>query len=166
MQITIVYSSRTGNTKQVAEAIHEAVPQASCFSIESAPAPSSLAEGSLLILGYWVDKGTLDDPAKRYLTGAQHIKVALFGTMGADPTSEHAKVVEDAVRATVPNSCECLLSFICQGKIDPRLVEKMKTAKYGFVVPDSVVSMAATHPDKEDLLRAQKIFKELVQNIA
>ena len=166
MQVIIVYSSRTGNTKKIAEAVHEVIPQAPCVAVESAPSPSTLEKGSLLILGYWVDKGTLDDAAKRYLEGIQNIKVALFGTMGADPTSEHAKIVENAVCATVPTSCECLLSFICQGKIDPRLVEQMKTTKYGFIVPDSLVSMAATHPDEEDLSKVQKIFGELIQNLA
>ena len=52
---SIVYSSLTGNTKVLADAIHEALPQDECeyFGVSDTVIPSS----ELLYIGFWTDKG-------------------------------------------------------------------------------------------------------------
>ena len=58
MKIAIVYSSRTGNTKMIAEAVREVMPEGAVLcSVEDAPDP---AEFDLLARGFWVDKGQAD----------------------------------------------------------------------------------------------------------
>ena len=70
---SIVYSSLTGNTKVLADAIHEALPQDECeyFGVSDTVIPSS----ELLYIGFWTDKGNADTKTlqllsqlKRYLT--------------------------------------------------------------------------------------------------
>lgn len=55
MKFLIVYSSRTGNTRQVAEALYAAAPDGSTISkVETAPA----ADGyDVIFVGYWMDRG-------------------------------------------------------------------------------------------------------------
>ena len=69
MKFLIVYSSRTGNTRQVAEALYAAAPDGSTISkVETAPA----ADGyDVIFVGYWMDRGTADEKSKAYLRKCQ-----------------------------------------------------------------------------------------------
>ena len=88
MKALVVYSSRTGNTRKIAEAIAAVLPGCEIHPVESAPAPEGY---DLVAVGYWVDKGMPDAQAKAYLETVHDTNVALFGTLGAWPDSDHAR---------------------------------------------------------------------------
>ena len=52
-QYSILFSSLTGNTKKLADAIHKTLPQNDCeyFGAIKTPVPSS----ELLYIGFWTD---------------------------------------------------------------------------------------------------------------
>ena len=51
-------------------------------------------------------------------------KVGTFGTLGAYPDSEHAqKCVEKISEALKANGNTVVAEFICQGAIDPKIIE-------------------------------------------
>ena len=55
----VLYSSQTGNTKQVAEAIAACLPrETACLPL--AEAPNSFAEFDCVFLGFWVDRSKAD----------------------------------------------------------------------------------------------------------
>ena len=58
---SIIYSSRTGNTRLLAEAIRESLPADLCnhFGTDEAGA----VESEKLYVGFWTDKGTADEAA-------------------------------------------------------------------------------------------------------
>ena len=64
MKSLVVYSSRTGNTRKIAEAVAEALPGCHLHPVEEAPQPEGY---DLVAVGYWVDKGMPDDAAKKYM---------------------------------------------------------------------------------------------------
>lgn len=121
MRTLVTYSSKTGNTRKVAEAIHQAIPNADIFPMEQAPDTDNY---DLIFVGFWVDKGTADDKAGQYLQGLHGKPVALFATLGAYPDSDHARESLDNAAALIP-SCKVLDRFICQGAIDPKLIAWM-----------------------------------------
>lgn len=86
MKFLIVYSSKTGNTKKVAEALARVAPIGSeIHSIEEA----GDADGfDVIFAGYWLDRGGVDEKMKKYLRTLHKKKIVLFETMGADPESE------------------------------------------------------------------------------
>ena len=56
MKTIVLYSSRTGNTKKVAQAVAGALPAGTpCLPV--AEAPSDIEAYDLVFLGYWVDRG-------------------------------------------------------------------------------------------------------------
>ncbi len=56
MKSIVIYSSLTGNTKQVAEAITSVLPAGTpCVSMKEVP--SDLSSYDLVFAGFWVDKG-------------------------------------------------------------------------------------------------------------
>lgn len=56
MKIIVLYSSRTGNTRKVAEAIASALPVGTpCLDLTQ-PLPEDLDAYDCVFLGYWVDQ--------------------------------------------------------------------------------------------------------------
>ena len=91
MKTIVLYSTRTGNTKKVAEAIAEALPAGTpCLSVKEAPA--DIDSYDCVFLGFWVDRGTADKDSQDMLKQVTNKHVAIFATLGADPKSEHRKI--------------------------------------------------------------------------
>ena len=114
MKYMVVYSSRTGNTKKVAEAIVSALPEGTPC-VAAAEAPTDLSSYDCVFAGFWVDKGTADEEAKKVLETLTAKKVAVFATLGANPASEHAHKCLVSATELVPAHTEVVDSFICQG---------------------------------------------------
>ncbi len=168
MKFLITYSSRTGNTKKIAEALYRAAPEGSCLSpIEDAPASDDF---DILFIGYWMDKGGPDAKAKAYLSTLQEKKIVLFETLGADPTGEHAYTGFANAALHLPPSCQILGLFASQGAIDSALLAMMrklpKGSPHNSPQMEAVVQEAAKHPDSEDLARAESYMKQFVNKAA
>lgn len=167
MKTLVVYSSRTGNTKKVAEAVFSAMPEGcEIHPVETAPGPEGY---DLVALGYWVDKGLPDSLAQSYMTKIKNKNVALFGTLGAWPDSDHARsCMEEAVKMLETNNI--VATFMCQGKVDPRLVEMMekKNIEGHKMTPERKARLeeAAKHPDEKDLENAFIVFSKAVADLA
>ncbi len=155
MKTLIIYSSKTGNTRSIAEAIHEALPDSDILPVENAPAPETLPG----------EYGMPDAKARTYLENLRGVRAALFGTLGAWPDSEHAR---DCIRKSEallkePERGNTVMgSFICQGKVDPRVVEMMNkvAADVHPMTPERKARLkeAARHPDDTDRARAKECF--------
>jgi flavodoxin len=163
----IVYSSLTGNTKKVAEAVAEVFGNAAVFSVETAP---DSADYDLVAVGFWVDRGTADKKAQEYLKGIRGKKVALFATLGACPESEHAAQSMANAAALLEESNTIMGTFICQGKVDPRLIERFKDLPLDHphaVTPERQARYdeAAKHPDENDLEKAKEIFSKMMDKV-
>ncbi len=156
MNIAVIYSSKTGNTRKVAEAIHSSLPDGAILhDVTNAPTPTDY---DLIFMGFWVDKGTANLEAQEYMKQLNGQRVALFATLGAYPDSDHAKQCLTNAADLVP-TCTVVDTFICQGAIDPKLIEWMKTlpANDPHGPNDDRRKLwadAESHPDEMDLARA------------
>ncbi|WP_044565066.1 flavodoxin family protein [Anaerococcus provencensis] len=164
-EVLIIYSSKTGNTKKVAEAIKEVNPYATIL-------PTNLVnekiinESSHIIMGYWIDKGMPDKNAMDIIEKIHNKKVGIFFTLGAYSDSDHAKKAEEkSIILFNKNNNEVLKTFKCQGKIDPEL-----TLMFENLPADHPHAMneerrkrhldAKSHPDENDLKMAREVFKD------
>lgn len=165
MKILLTYSSKTGNTKAVADAIFEVLPDGADFFEISKVA--DVHSYDAVIVGFWVDKGVPNKEADDFIRQIRNKKVAYFFTLGAYPDSEHASVcahyTTDLFRKN-GNTIEA--SFRCQGKIDPELTKMFLSFPKGH--PHYMDEerrkrheQAATHPDAADLKNAQEVFKNI-----
>lgn len=169
MKSVVVYSSRTGNTKAVAEAIQAAMPEGcEFFAVEEAPS----SEGyELVAVGFWVDKGTADAQTKKYLGGIINKKVILFGTLGAYPDSDHARDSMARAAMLLPQGNVLLGTFICHGRVDSKLIERVKNLPIGHShapTPDSIArhQAASCHPNEDDFAKAQKVIRKIIAGIS
>jgi flavodoxin len=160
MKTLIVYTSLTGNTKKVAEAIAQAIGNSDLYPIAECPDPTDYP---LVLVGFWVDRGQADAKTQAFLSELKNKSLAIFFTLGAYPDSPHAdEVVKVTEELLLKGDNELLGSFRCQGKVDPALLERMKK----MLPPDHPHAMmtderkarleeAAKHPNDEDLMKAK-----------
>jgi flavodoxin len=170
MKSLILYSSKTGNTKKIAEAIAQALPAGTpCLPVGEAPA--NLSGYDCVFAGFWVDRGTADAQAKKLLERLDHPRVALFATLGADPRSQHAADSLSNAAALRPGNVPLFNRFICQGKVDPQMIEMMKKmfpAGHPHTVDakrEALHQQASTHPDEADLAAAKAFAIETVKQL-
>ena len=163
MKALVVYSSRTGNTRKIAEAIAAVLPGSG----------AALLPERHLAVGYWVDKGMPDAQAKAYLETVRDAKVALFGTLGAWPDSDHARdcIAQGEALVNAPERRNKVLgTYLCQGKVDPKIVAMMQKMASDVhpMTPERKARLeeAAKHPDEADCLRAQEAFKGFAEQVA
>ena len=94
-----------------------------CLSVKEVPA--DIDRYDCVFLGFWVDRGTADKDSQDMLKQLTNKHVAIFATLGADPKSEHAAKSLDNGAAFLPESVHVAGTFICQGAVDPKLIEMM-----------------------------------------
>lgn len=164
MNILLTYSSKTGNTKAVAEAIGEEL-HLTPVPVEEAPPPDAY---DLVLAGFWVDRGTADKAMRDYLAHIEGKSVAVFATLGADPRSPHAEKSLASGAACVGRDSVVVGQFICQGKVDPAVTKMMqRTFPEGHphaITPERLarIEEASAHPDARDLADARRAFRSIV----
>ncbi len=162
----VVYSSLTGNTKKVGEAIYEIISsEKNLYSIEEA-LESNLEVYDRIIIGFWVDKGSLDARVKKLLKRIKGKEVAFFGTLGAEPNSDHGKKVFERAQKRFSKNNQCVGGFLCLGQVAPKLIEMMGRFPLNIVHPltperKKRLEIANNHPDEKDLEDAKNYFRNL-----
>jgi len=168
MKIGVIYSSKTGNTQKVADAILSGLPQNSAvYHVNEKP---NAADFDFIFMGYWIDKGTADEEAVDYMKTITGKKVAQFVTLGAYPDSEHAKQSLVNGAACFGQNCEVVDSYICQGAIDPKLIEWMKQldSDHPHAPNEARINRwkdASTRPNTEDLENAVTFAKRVLASL-
>lgn len=169
MKAIVIYSSKTGNTKKIAEAITSALPvNTPCINVNNIPA--DINSYDLAFVGYWVDKGTANQEARQFMESLTIPNVAIFATLGAYPESEHGQ-------QSLKNGCDLIKtnvvgSFICQGKVDPVLLAAMKKMFPNGNGPHkdtperrARLAEAAKHPNENDCANAIAFAKDILSKI-
>ena len=154
MSYAIVFSSRTGNTRLLAETIREALPPAECVYFGE-PSPQALSADRLYV-GFWTDKGSCDGSVAEFLRSAGAKPVFLFGTAGFGGAAAYFDKILDSVQAHVQGPVTG--RFMCQGRMPAAVRDRYEA------MPDSPrrqamldnFNAALAHPNKEDLARLRR----------
>jgi len=147
MKSLVVYSSQSGHTKKLAEAVYEALPEGKEIApVEEASDPQGY---DFVAVGFWLKGGNPDPKTGEYLKKMTGANLFLFATHGAASGSEHAKKAMETA-AALAESANIVGSFDCQGEVNAGLLEKVKARPN----PPAWISTADTaigHPDEADL---------------
>ena len=169
----IVYSSLTGNTKQIAEAMYTTFTngEADIFSIKEID-KINLDDYDYIAVGYWLTRGAPDKTVQEFLTTIKHKTVMLFQTHGTEPGSEHAVTAFARAAYKLGEDCTILGTFSSQGKINPALLARRQnnTDKND---PHAATERnkkrwesAAKHPDENDIQRAKDFIAAMKHKLA
>lgn len=166
MKYKIVYTSGTGNTRNLAFSIYQALEERS-KDIEELSPVTSPEDGEIYLVGFWTDKGTCPLATGEFLKKLSGKKVLLFGTCGMGSDPEYYAGIEHRVKSLVPENCDYLGMFLCQGKM-PRAVrgkyETMLENRKTKELAKKMISnfdQALLHPDAEDYRRAADFVRSV-----
>ena len=161
---SIIYSSRTGNTRLLAEAIRESLPADLCdhFGTDEAGA----VESEKLYVGFWTDKGTADEAALALLKRLKNKKIFLFGTAGFGGSDVYFEKILGQVKQSIDSSNAVIGEYMCQGKMPQSVRERYVKMKENPEHPANLDMLIAnfdcalSHPDMDDLEKLKKIIKK------
>jgi len=149
MKSLVVYSSQTGNTKKLAEAVYEALPdEKEIFELGQAPDPAAY---DLVAVGFWFKSGKPNPETMEFLPKLSGKATFIFATHGAPVEYDHvAKGLEEAKERA--GGAKILGSFSCMGAVNPKVLEKVRSMpeeKQPLWI--SRAEEAANHPDDGDI---------------
>lgn len=90
----ILFSSVTGNTKELADVIRETLPEEKCDFFGGVENQEPTAD--MLYIGFWTDKGNADQATIQLLQKLKNKKVFLFGTAGFGGSEAYFRKILEA----------------------------------------------------------------------
>jgi flavodoxin len=158
MKALVVYSSKTGNTRKLAQTVYDDLScEKEIHAMESAPDPRGF---DLVALGFWLQGGKPDLRSAEFMGKLGTSDVFLFATHGAAAGSDHAKKAMDYAKSLVV-SARIRGTFSCPGEVDPAHLEKAR-AKDPQPVWIKDAPAAVGRPNEEDLRSLKAALKEAV----
>ena len=165
MKGLIVYSSLSGNTKKIAEAIAAIAEDCELISVKEFQT-SMLPNFDLFYIGYWVDKGDCDAAALRLLAQLKDKRIVLFGTLGAAEQTAYYDMVKQQVEAHAVHS-HILGHFLCQGAVSEAVIDRYRGMLAEHPEDEHMKQQLAnyengkSHPDEQDLANARAFAKTI-----
>ena len=180
MKYAIVYSSRTGNTKKLADKALEVLEERSqgeCLYFGEASgtdeaqggAEECISDADVLYAGFWTDKGNADGGMLRFLKALGEKEkipgqIILFGTAGFGADQAYYDRIIKTVAGELPEPAKLKASFMCQGRMQQNVLERYQSMLEANPEDSRTQLMvenykaALTHPDEADLAA----FKEFL----
>ncbi|PIE98105.1 MAG: flavodoxin [Treponema sp.] len=161
MKTLLAYSSKTGNTKKFCEAVFNNIKDNADIEIYTVKQAPAIDEYDLVIVGYWVDKGTANTEARKFIESIKNKKVALLGTLGAAPDSEHGKKTIVKVGKLVDSSNEFLGIRLARGKVTEKLTKAIKLLPLPKHIKEQMYesSVNSREPNEEEISNATEFIK-------
>ena len=147
MSYAIVFSSKTGNTRLLADTLRASLPQNECTYF-GAPAPEAL-EAETLYIGFWTDKGHADDTLTAFLQTLKGKRIFLFGTAGFGGSAAYFEQILTAVQQSLDESNTVLGTYM-----QPNHAPNLEMLIENF-------DQALAHPDAADLDQLRKKAAEV-----
>ena len=102
MKSLIVYSSQSGNTQKLAQAVYETLTgEKEMYTVSEAPDPAGY---DFVALGFWLKTGKPDPKSTEYIGKIGKKPLFLFATHGAAAGSDHALKAMNHARSLAPGS--------------------------------------------------------------
>ncbi len=157
MKALVVYSSKTGNTKKLAEELYDAVQfEKKLISISDNPDPT---EYGFVAVGFWLNEGEPDSATQGFLPKIGKKEVLLFTTYCAAYNSDHAKNALKKAKELAAPARICAV-FSCLGQASEEILEQ---AGQEDPQPSWLADAPAAkgHPDEDDIRQFIHLFNNL-----
>ena len=159
---SIIYSSKTGNTKKLAEAIYNTLPQNKCDYYGTVDKIDDVLS-NVIYIGFWTEKGNADHLTIDFLNKLRNKKIFLFGTAGYGESEKYFEGIINNVKKNIDSSNTIIGTFMCQGKMPlsvRKRYEKMREQNNISLNIDKLIAnfdKALSHPNKVDLKTLEQI---------
>lgn len=158
MKSLVVYSSKSGNTRKLAEALYNHLSgEKELCAIADAPDPAGY---NFVALGFWLQGGQPDPDSQAYLARLEEGQdLYLFATHGAAADSSHARNAMNSAKA-IAAKAHVIATFSCPGQVSEKVLE-MAAKKDPQPPWLADAPAAAGHPDEKDMQNVVRMLVEL-----
>ncbi len=160
MKILVAYYTKTGNTKKVAESIHQAL-DTNDKELKSMKEVEDVGGYDLIFCGFPVHAHSVPVPAQNFLKKIQpSTKVVLFSTHGSQTEGQMPK---EAIRNAIGLvKGEVLGSFTCRGEVEQEVIDELMNKPEHRAWAMEARS-AQSHPDSADLEDARFFARNIIR---
>lgn len=166
MNISIIYSSKTGNTRRIAEAIKE---ELSTETIVYFGKPTEkIPDADIYFIGSWTDKGNASEDILNFAEKLENKKIAYFGTAGYGGSVEYYNSLFERAKSHMASSNQILGYFYCQGKMPVQIRSRyvslltQNPEDANLKVNLENFDAALSHPDEKDVREAKEWTRKMV----
>lgn len=154
MKYAVIYQSKSGNTRFIAEKIFEqlAAPEKELCDIDKS---AQLPVADMYFVGFGVHNESCSMDMIDCMELLEGMKFALFVTCGFVPSDQYKAKLEKMLEVWFPENAEYLGMYLCQGKVEKKqqqtMIEEMPEAGEQL---QQLFLMGSSHPDEEDIRMA------------
>lgn len=165
MKYAVIYESRSGNTKKVAETIFEALQTEDKVMVD-VHYETTIPQADFYFIGFGIRSGncsiTMVDVFEK-LEGADY---ALFMTCGLVPSEKYEEKLLKSMNVWLPEEGKLIGTYLCQGKVEEMQQIAMKHKLFSkHEEMDAMFAQAALHPDEADLQDAAGFAQEIQRKL-
>ncbi|MDD9301319.1 MAG: flavodoxin family protein [Desulfobacter sp.] len=159
MKSLIIYSSQSGNTQKLAQAVYDNIKGEKKITAVEQASPN--CEGYDLVgVGFWLQAGKPDPKTLKFLDDFNGSgKVFFFATHGAAQDSDHAKNAMDHATGFLRDD-QVAGTFSCQGEVNPKVLAKVRQKDTPPVWINDADD-AVGHPDDGDIQKLVVMVKAI-----
>lgn len=137
MKYEIAYVSLSGNTEKLYHGIADSLPTQETL-VTDIYHKEITKESDVHLIGFDVNKGTVS-PKMMEVLDELHDKIVMFlVTCGMEPIREYRDTVEKKLLSFLPDDCEYLGMFMCQGKLPDTVLQASRNRLSEYPVNKSV----------------------------
>lgn len=155
MKYAIVYSSRTGNTRQLAAEAEACLCPEEC--LYCGEINDRALEADRIYAGFWTDRGSCDEKMAEFLGKLKGKEVFLFGTAGFGGSPAYFEKILVSVKEKLGADNQVIGTYMCQGRMPAAVRERyvkmlqQPDHKPGLEQMIENFDHALAHPDEDDL---------------
>ena len=165
MKYAVLYQSKSGNTAAVAQVMFEALPDddKKIYDIDKI---NELPKAEVYFVGFGVQNYNCSLKVIDILEKLRNCKCVLFATCGFLPKESYKENLVGYMKTWLPDTCELLGMFLCQGKAEESWKEQMidKNPAQRETLT-GMFQKGEEHPDYADLIMATEFVKEMRNKI-
>ncbi len=168
MRYQIIYDSKTGNTRKLAEHIYEYL-EGETRDIKTVAEFNGTEDADLYFVGFSTNRNSCSMDTADVLELLEEKKIALFGTCGMGNTQEYYEKIRKNIDVWMPEDYEDCGFFMCQGRMNDEIKERISimSNKMTDEVKCKTWQMyddGLTHPDEEDLKKLELFVDDAIRN--
>ena len=151
MKYAIVYSSKTGNTKMLADVIQQTLVEKDIIYFGQ-PDQKAL-QADQIYIGFWTDKGRCNDEIVDFLKTVENKNVFLYGTAGFGQDPAYFEKIIEKTKEYLKDSNVLIGTYMCQGKMPMSVRARYEKMPHIPNIKKLIENFdqALNHPNKEDL---------------
>ncbi len=158
MKYQVVFTSETGNTENVAKVIYQSIPDRS-KEIQRLNQGTKVEDADIYYIGFWTNRGTCGIDIIDFISELHGKNIAIFGTCGMGGDKAYYRMIENQIKAFIPDDNNYIGAFICQGKMPIDVRKKYEVmAERGderAIKMIKVFDEALLHPNQNDYKDAE-----------